>query len=115
MSSRFVLNDSLDVAFDLHYDATRVLKDDGVPCVLVGNKADLEDKRVISRMYGSGLAGDWLAAYIETSTKTCHNVDMAFMQLLREIKKYRRELAQREELKREMRKFYKSQRRCQIL
>jgi Ras-related protein Rab-2A len=45
---------------------------------LVGNKIDLENKRVISRQEALELANEYNINYIETSAKTGYNVDEAF-------------------------------------
>jgi Ras-related protein Rab-2A len=45
---------------------------------LVGNKFDLDNKRVVSREEALILANEYNINYIETSAKTGHNVDEAF-------------------------------------
>ena len=40
-----------------------------VPIVLVGNKSDLEEERVISEFEAQQLAQEWNCTYIETSAK----------------------------------------------
>lgn len=46
------------------------------PCVLVGNKADLEDKRADNNLELIARWSDlWNVDYIETSAKTKQNVD----------------------------------------
>lgn len=67
----------------------RVKDDEQVPFILVGNKADLEDKRAVSRQAAEELASQWNVPYIETSAKTRHNVDEAFYEVMREIRKRR--------------------------
>ena len=53
--------------------------------VLIGNKADLEDKRVISYNQGKEFADMYGLKYIETSAKKNINVRDAFETLAREI------------------------------
>ena len=57
--------------------------------ILVGNKIDLESKRVVSRDEGEALAQNLTLTYIETSAKTGENIDDAFKMLaLQIIKKF---------------------------
>lgn len=37
--------------------------------VLVGNKCDLEDERVVGKDQGHGLANEWRVKFMETSAK----------------------------------------------
>lgn len=53
----------------------RVKNDDNIPFLLVGNKADLEDKRQVSADEASQRAVQWNVSYVETSAKTRANVD----------------------------------------
>ena len=48
------------------------------PCMIIGNKIDLDDKRTVKLLEGVALAGSLKALYIETSAKTGKNVDKAF-------------------------------------
>jgi Ras-related protein Rab-8A len=54
--------------------------------VLVGNKCDLEDKRVISKEMGEKLASDYNMKFIETSAKSGHNVGESFYLIAKELK-----------------------------
>jgi len=57
--------------------------------ILVGNKIDLESKRVVSRDEGEALAQNLKLTYVETSAKTGENIDDAFKMLaLQIIKKF---------------------------
>lgn len=49
--------------------------DDTIPFLLVGNKADLEDKRYVSVEEAQERAKQWNVPYVETSAKTRANVD----------------------------------------
>lgn len=64
----------------------RVKSDENIPFLLVGNKADLEDKRQVSTEEAKGKAEEWSVPYVETSAKTKANVDKVFFDLMREIK-----------------------------
>jgi len=46
-----------------------------VPMILVGNKCDLEDERVVGKDQGQGLARQWNSAFLETSAKSKINVN----------------------------------------
>ncbi|KAL6075223.1 Ras-related protein Rap-1A [Balamuthia mandrillaris] len=58
-----------------------------VPMVLIGNKCDLEDERVVSKEEGQELARSFGCPFYETSAMNRINVDEAFSQLVREIRK----------------------------
>lgn len=53
----------------------RVKGDDNIPFVLVGNKADLNERRNVSAEEAQKLADQWNVTYVETSAKTRLNVD----------------------------------------
>lgn len=54
--------------------------------VLVGNKCDLEDDRVVTKDQGHGLAGQWGGCtFLETSARKKVNVDEVFFDLVRQI------------------------------
>lgn len=54
--------------------------------VLVGNKADLMEKREVAQEEANQLVKAWgNCMYLETSAKECSNVNEAFLALLRSI------------------------------
>jgi GTPase SAR1 family protein len=56
--------------------------------VLVGNKCDLEDDRVVSKQDGQNLANSWGGCTVlECSARKKINVDEAFYDLVRQINK----------------------------
>jgi small GTP-binding protein len=61
------------------------------PIVLCGNKADTPDKRKITAAQAQEKAQQWNAILIETSARTGANVDKAFEELIRAIRKARNE------------------------
>lgn len=58
-----------------------------VPIVLVGNKTDLHQERMVTFDDGKRLAENWKATFLETSAKQNESVDEIFSQLLRNIEK----------------------------
>lgn len=55
---------------------SRLLQDtDDVPMVLVGNKCDLEDERVVGKELGKQLAQQFNCSFMETSAKAKINVN----------------------------------------
>jgi GTPase KRas len=70
----------------------RVKDKDYFPIIVVGNKCDLEHERQVSRAEGEQLARQFGCKFIETSAKSRINVDNAFYDLVREIRRYNREM-----------------------
>eukprot|EP01127_Copromyxa_protea_P009459 TRINITY_DN223_c0_g2_i1.p1 TRINITY_DN223_c0_g2~~TRINITY_DN223_c0_g2_i1.p1 ORF type:complete len:198 (+),score=51.52 TRINITY_DN223_c0_g2_i1:25-618(+) len=70
---------------DLREQILRVKDVDHVPTVLVGNKCDLSDQRVITTEQGEALAGKFSCKFLEASAKTKVNVDQIFLDLVRQI------------------------------
>jgi Ras-related protein Rap-1A len=60
---------------DLREQILRVKDTEEVPMVLVGNKCDLEDERVVGKDQGIGLARSFNCAFMETSAKAKINVN----------------------------------------
>lgn len=54
--------------------------------ILIGNKCDLVDKKVIDTERGQALADEYDIEYLECSAKSSTNVDEAFIRLARDIK-----------------------------
>lgn len=71
----------------------RVKDKDYFPIIVVGNKCDLEGEREVSRQEGESLAKSFGCRFIETSAKSRINVDNAFYNLVREIRRYNREMS----------------------
>jgi len=64
----------------------RVKDTDDVPMVLVGNKCDLEDERVVGKDQGQNLAKQFgNCTFLETSAKLKVNVNELFHDLVRQI------------------------------
>jgi Ras-related protein Rab-8A len=60
---------------------------EGVNKILIGNKCDWEDKRVISEEQGQALADELGIPFLEVSAKSNINIDKAFYSLAADIKK----------------------------
>lgn len=74
----------------------RVKDRDSFPMILIGNKADLEGERQVSNQEGKDTAKTLNLAYVETSAKQRVNVDLAFHELVRIIRKFSKENNQKE-------------------
>ncbi|KAL4400880.1 GTP-binding protein [Malassezia pachydermatis] len=59
---------------------------EGACKILVGNKCDWEEKRVVTTEQGQELANELGMQYIETSAKANTNVDEAFFKLAQQVK-----------------------------
>ena len=71
---------------DLKEQILRVKDCDSVPMVLVGNKCDLADQRVITQEQGEALARKFGGCtFMESSAKTKANVEAIFHDLVRQI------------------------------
>ncbi|XP_039972789.1 ras-related protein R-Ras [Xiphias gladius] len=71
-----------------HTQILRVKDRDDFPMVLVGNKADLEQQRVISREDAQAFARENRINYMEASAKNRYNVDEAFLELVQIIRRF---------------------------
>jgi len=72
---------------DLREQILRVKDRENVPMVLVGNKCDLGDQRVISTDQGQELARKWSCTFMESSAKNRINVENIFTDLIKQINK----------------------------
>ncbi|GMR49161.1 hypothetical protein PMAYCL1PPCAC_19356, partial [Pristionchus mayeri] len=70
---------------DLRDQILRVKDTEEVPMILVGNKCDLEDERVVGKDQGQSLARQFGSAFLETSAKAKINVNEVFYDLVRQI------------------------------
>ena len=61
--------------------------DDNIPIILVGNKSDLENKRVISIEEGKNKAKLYKFAFMETSALNGNNIEKAFNELIMDVYK----------------------------
>jgi len=65
----------------------RVKDADKVPMVLCGNKCDLENERQVTKSEAEAVAKSWQCPFYETSALARINVEEAFYDLVREIRK----------------------------
>jgi Ras-related protein Ral-A len=78
-------------AADFRDQILRVHDNERIPFILIGNKADVLDRRVVTADEARARADGWGVPYLETSAKTKQNVDQAFYDLLRIIQKSKAE------------------------
>ncbi|CAG8587816.1 7405_t:CDS:2 [Paraglomus brasilianum] len=74
-----------------HQQILRVKDKDYFPIIVVANKCDLEMERQVSGHEGRELAKHFGCRFIETSAKQRINVDEAFYNLVREIRRYNKD------------------------
>ncbi|CAI2324313.1 unnamed protein product [Caenorhabditis sp. 36 PRJEB53466] len=72
----------------LHELICRIKDRDEFPIILVGNKADLENERHVARHEAEELAHRLAVPYLECSAKLRRNVDEAFFDIVRLVRKY---------------------------
>uniref|UniRef100_A0A8C9SPH6 Small monomeric GTPase n=2 Tax=Scleropages formosus TaxID=113540 RepID=A0A8C9SPH6_SCLFO len=71
---------------DLREQILRVKDTEDVPMILVGNKCDLDEERVVGKEQGQNLARQWNnCAFLESSAKSKINVNEIFYDLVRQI------------------------------
>ncbi|UYV81251.1 hypothetical protein LAZ67_20000475 [Cordylochernes scorpioides] len=68
-------HESFAATVDFREQILRVKGDDHIPFLLVGNKADLQEKRYVTLDEAQRRANEWGVPYVETSAKTRLNVD----------------------------------------
>ena len=81
---------SFETAQKLRMQILRIKEDHpDIPIMLVANKLDLENERVVPKEDGQQLASTWKCGFIEASAKTNMHVNEAFYELVRMINKWR--------------------------
>ena len=61
---------------------------ESIPILLIGNKADLQEKRVVSKAEAEELAKSLNVAYLETSALNYTNIDETFIEMARTLSKH---------------------------
>ncbi|KOB68084.1 Ras oncogene [Operophtera brumata] len=79
---------SFDELYKFHKQILRVKDRDEFPMLIVGNKADLETQRVVSLEEAQALSRQLKVPYIECSAKARMNVDQAFHELVRLVRRF---------------------------
>ncbi|ORY93482.1 small GTPase superfamily [Syncephalastrum racemosum] len=79
-------HESLEHTQEFRDQILRVLDDETVPFILVGNKVDLAHLRKVEPSEASALATEWNCPYMETSAKTRQNVEQVYTLLMRQIR-----------------------------
>lgn len=75
---------------------TRVKDEPNVPIMLVGNKCDKAEEREVSLEEGQALATRLGCQFVETSAKTCVNVEKAYLNVVRMIREQRGEFVNKQ-------------------
>ncbi|XP_050454076.1 ras-like protein 2 [Cataglyphis hispanica] len=88
---------SFDEILKFHRQILRVKDRDEFPMLMVGNKADLDHQRSVSIEEAQSIARQLKIPYIECSAKLRMNVDQAFHELVRIVRKF--QLSERPPLK----------------
>src|SRR4051794_28137379 len=78
---------SYDEIHQFREQILRVKDADRVPIVLCGNKCDLEDERQVTSAEAQDMSKSWQVPFYETSALARINVEEAFFDLVREIRK----------------------------
>ncbi|XP_036336514.1 ras-like protein 2 [Rhagoletis pomonella] len=109
----FALNDhsSFDEIPKFQKQILRVKDRDEFPMLMVGNKCDLDQQRQVSLDEAQTISRNLLIPYIECSAKLRVNVDQAFHELVRIVRKF--QLAERPFLEESYNR--KSKRKCCVL
>ncbi|XP_044735149.1 ras-like protein 2 [Chrysoperla carnea] len=102
---------SFEEIYKFHKQILRVKDRDEFPMLIVGNKVDLDHQRVVSVEEAQNMSRQLKIPYIECSAKLRMNVDQAFHELVRIVRKF--QLSERPLLKQNQKG--KSKRRCCLL
>lgn len=80
-----VADSTFDEIPTLHDQILRVKDVETVPLVLVGNKCDLVDQRIVTTKMGEDLSKKFGCLFLESSARTRENVGEIFYSLVRQI------------------------------
>ncbi|KAK7438859.1 RAS1 protein [Stygiomarasmius scandens] len=82
---------SFEMISGFHQQISRVKDQDMVPVVIVGNKCDLEAERQVGMNEGRDIARAFGCKFLEASAKDRINVDEAFSDAVREIRRHNKQ------------------------
>ena len=101
---------SLKELLALREQVLRIKDSDNVPMVLVGNKCDLEEDRVLSIEDGVAVSQDWgLVPFYETSAMYKTNVDEVFIDVVRQIMRKEAAMSAEKKQQKELQKQQQNQ------
>lgn len=96
---------SLKELLALREQVLRIKDSDNVPMVLIGNKCDLDDDRVLSIDDGIQVSQQWgLVPFYETSAMYKTNVDEAFVDVVRQIMRKEAQISAEKKQQKELQK-----------
>ena len=79
---------SFEAVTNFRDQVLRVKDEDHYPMIILGNKCDLENEREVPVAEGRELAKQLGCPFLETSAKARINVEEAFYEVVREIRKF---------------------------
>eukprot|EP01120_Amphizonella_sp_Union-15-10_P006273 TRINITY_DN1982_c0_g2_i1.p1 TRINITY_DN1982_c0_g2~~TRINITY_DN1982_c0_g2_i1.p1 ORF type:complete len:195 (-),score=35.54 TRINITY_DN1982_c0_g2_i1:113-697(-) len=79
---------SFEAVSNFREQILRVKDEDDYPMIILGNKCDLEAEREVTMIEGQSLAKGINCPFLETSAKARINVEEAFYEVVREIRKW---------------------------
>lgn len=79
---------SFDAVTNFRDQILRVKDEDEYPMIILGNKCDLENEREVQTNDGKDLSKSLGCPFLETSAKARINVEEAFYEVVREIRKW---------------------------
>lgn len=96
---------SLQELLALREQVLRIKDSESVPMVLIGNKCDLDDDRVISIDDGMNVSQQWgLVPFYETSAMYKTNVDEAFIDVVRQVMRKEAQVSAEKKQQKELQK-----------
>jgi len=80
---------SFQTLYEWHDQVLRIKDEDAFPMILIGNKCDLPvHERTVTLKQGQEQAAKWNIPFLETSAKNHHNIEQAFHELVRGVRKH---------------------------
>jgi len=85
---------SLDESIPKFVDEIKRVKEKDFPLVIIGNKKDLENERKVTPEEGLSVANEYKCPFFETSAQSGENIEKAFHELIREVRKTKKRIAE---------------------